>query len=311
MSDLHLHTANCPIFDDITNGTSEDHKIFPDKVEDLQICLDGKTVGPVDESTKHMFNIDGDNKFNKSSWVKVFEDRILPSVKDSLVLNCSVTEISYEGEKVTAKTKSGQTYEADKAIVCVPISALVKERLKFSPALPAAKAAAIKKTKTTPGMKVFLEFKEKFYPHFVLMKPFDTPGLSMYMDETVGKTTEKHILCRVVLGTEFYQQVTAKGTDNEKVKEFCLAELDKMFDGKATASFLNCVVQNWETEEFIECGGPDTGDSGFDPVALAAPLDGKVFFAGDAMNPEPHNNLYVQGACETSYIAVKGVLAGL
>jgi len=310
-ADMELHTADCPIFKDITEGqcAEPEGKIFHDKVADLNLLSsDGKVV-PADEGTKHFFNVPGDNKFHNSSWVTVFEKRVLPSVKDSITYDCPVTEINYEGEKVTIKTATGKTFEADKVVVCVPISILKKDFIKFSPSPPPEKMAAIAQTKTTPGLKLFLEFSHKFYPHFLLMQSMSSDGYYMYMDETVGKTTEKHILCLVVLGEGPYEAVTANGDSNDNVKDFSLAQLDQIFDGKASSSYVNCIVQNWQTEPFIEQGGPDCHDATAEhQKALASPLDGKVFFAGDCMNPDPMNNLYVQGACETAYIAVKAML---
>jgi len=305
-SDMVLHTADCPIFQDVTAGKSTDHAIFPDLVEDLNILQNGK-VQPVSAQVKKFFNVDGDNKFHSSSWVNVFDKRVVPGIRDHIVFNSPVTEINYQKDKVTVKTEAGTMYEADKVLVCVPVSILKQDRITFIPAQPPEKVAAIKKTKLTPGLKVFIEFKEKFYPHFLLMQSMDSSGYYMYMDETVGKNSDKHILCLVVLGVEIYQRVTAKGSDDESIKQFVLNELDQIFDGKASANFIKSVIQNWAKEPFIEFGGPDTHDKDFDAKALAAPLDGKVFFAGDAMNPNSENNLYVQGACETAYIAVKAM----
>ena len=36
------HDANCPIFEDITNGKCAEHAIFPDKVQDLNVVKNGK-----------------------------------------------------------------------------------------------------------------------------------------------------------------------------------------------------------------------------------------------------------------------------
>jgi monoamine oxidase len=301
-----LHTANCPIFEDITAAKCAEHATFPDCPSDIKAVVGGKVV-EADDMAKWVYSVPGDHKFKASSWVTVFEQRVLPSVKDSIVLNSEVTAIDYEGGKVTVKTKSGTAHEGDRAIVCVPLSMLKQNRIAFTPALPAAKAAAIAKSRTNPGLKVFLEFTEKFYPHFLLMQGMEDAGYYMYMDETVGKTTEKHILALVVLGDISYGKVTAKGDTDENIKAYVLSELDGVFDGKATATLKECVVQNWKTEPFIECGAPAFDDPNFDPVALAAPLNDKVFFAGDAFNPVSHNNIYVQGACETAYIAVKAM----
>ena len=54
------------------------------------------------------------------------------------------------------------------------------------------------------------------------------------MSQTVGKEKKgtKHILCGVVLGDEVYGAATAKGSDPANIKEFCLDQLDSLFDGQ-------------------------------------------------------------------------------
>lgn len=80
-----------------------------------------------------------------------------------------------------------------------------------------------------------------------------------------------------------------------------------MFGGEASKNLVNYICQDWTKEPFILGAVPDVENKAFDPKKLAASVDKKVFFAGDAFNPVKHNNEYVQGACETSYIAVKEI----
>jgi monoamine oxidase len=352
------HDARCPIFEDITNGKSTKHAIFPDKVADLNVVKGGnpQLLGKWSMDRK-IFNMDGDNKFSNSSWYAVLEERVLPSVKEHIVYDSPVTAINYQQANVVVTTQDGTSYEADKVLVCVPLVALKKSAIAFTPPIPEPKAAALHSVKTSPGAKVFFEFATKFYPHFTMMKPFSKGGWqNMYFDEvragvrnglcntqspqfacsgavrrmhhtlrcadrraprpsempqTVGKAngSAKHILCAVLLGDEVYSRVTAKGSDAASIKEFCLNELDSIFEGQATKNLVNCVVQDWTTEPHILQGIPDLeGVPKKTLQLLSEPLGSKVFFAGDAMNLDAHNNGYVQGACEASYIAVKKML---
>lgn len=308
------HDAKCPVFDDITDGNSPEHAIFPDKVQDLNVYKNGKvkSLGSL-SMDKKFFNMDGDNKFSNSSWYNVLETRILPSIRDSIVYNQPVAAIDYKQEKVVVTTKDGTTYEADKVLVTVPLSILQQNLITFDPPMPADKVADIQKIKTLPGVKVFMEFKDKFYPHVLMMKPFTQGGWAhMYVDETVGKTGDhkKNIMCAVLLGDDVYKLITQNGSDDVSIKNYCLQELDGIFNGQATQNFIdNYVVMNWTTEPHILMGIPDLHEKKpQDLKNLATPLANKVFFAGDAMNPVPHNTAYVQGACESSYIAVKNMI---
>ena len=182
---LGMHTAKCPIFEDIGNGTCAEHSIFPDKVTDLNVVKDGvpKLLGKWSMDRK-LFNMDGDNKFSNSSWYNVLEKRVLPSVKDNILYDCPVTAIDYSQAKVVVTTRDGTKHEADKVVVCVPMSILKKKAIAFTPPLPEAKAAALDSVPIEPGAKVFFEFATKFYPHFTMMKPFMKGGhTNMYFDE--------------------------------------------------------------------------------------------------------------------------------
>lgn len=309
-----IHNAYCPIFQDITDSKCQEHATFEDIIHDLNYGMNGKVkqLGKCCNMDRSAFNIGGDFKFHKSSWVNVFDERILPSVKDAIIYDSPVKVINYEKDKVAVTvvakgSETATTYEADKVLVCVPLSILQKKLIDFVPPLPAEKTECIAKQVVAPGLKLFMEFKEKFYPHMTMMDRFPKGIFHMYFDETVGKTTQKHILCLVLLGPEKYAQATAKGDADTNIRDFALEELDKLFDGQASKNLVQFIVQDWTKEPYILGAVPNIENKAFDPKKLAASVDEKVYFAGDAYNPVKHNNEYVQGACETSYIAVKEI----
>eukprot|EP00930_Biecheleria_cincta_P032696 TRINITY_DN22673_c0_g1_i1.p1 TRINITY_DN22673_c0_g1~~TRINITY_DN22673_c0_g1_i1.p1 ORF type:complete len:401 (+),score=64.03 TRINITY_DN22673_c0_g1_i1:57-1259(+) len=309
-----IHDAYCPIFKDITDSECLEHATFHDIIEDLSYGMNGKVkpLGKCCNVDRMSFNIGGDYKFHNSSWVNVFDNRILPSVKDFIIYDSPVKAINYESDKVTVKvlaegSRIETTYQADKVLVCVPIFILQKQLIGFTPPLAAEKAACIAKQVVSPGLKLFMEFKEKFYPHMTMMDRFPKGIFHMYFDEAVGKSTQKHILCLVLPGPENYALATAKGDSDTDIRDFALGELDKLFDGNASKHLIQFIVQDWTKEPHILGAIPDIEHKAFDPKTLAAPVDSKVYFAGDAYNPVKHNNEYVQGACETAYIAVKEI----
>lgn len=53
-------------------------------------------------------------------------------------------------------------FDADKALVTVPITILQKELIKFNPVMPQEKVTAINAEKMPGGFKLFIEFSEKF-----------------------------------------------------------------------------------------------------------------------------------------------------
>ena len=84
-----------------------------------------------------------------------------------------------------------------------------------------------------------------------------------------------------------------------------LAELDEIFDGKASQYYLQHVVQDWSREPFI---GGSYSQRRASAKKLGAPVAGTVFFAGEAMNPNG-KTIAVHGACESAYAAVEAMLS--
>mmetsp|Transcript_22540 Transcript_22540/g.67106 ORF Transcript_22540/g.67106 Transcript_22540/m.67106 type:complete len:180 (+) Transcript_22540:216-755(+) len=95
-----------------------------------------------------------------------------------------------------------------------------------------------------------------------------------------------------------------------------LAQLDDMFGSRedptpATSSLAHSLVVDWSKEPFV--GGaysyPTLGVELGDRAALAAPVAGTVFFAGEASSTSC--NPCIQGALETGHRAANEVMASL
>ena len=72
--------------------------------------------------------------------------------------------------------------------------------------------------------------------------------------------------------------------DDEDVKEYVLAQLDEIFDGKASDTLLNFTVQNWSREPYIRGSYSHYNDEYRSLVnTLQSSIEGKVYFAGEAM----------------------------
>ena len=115
---------------------------------------------------------------------------VTPALKERIHYNSPVNKIEYGGEKVVVTTTSGQEYKADKVLITVPIKILQKETIKFEPALPEEKIKAINKEKMPDGLKVFIEFSEKFYPDELMIDSLLdnlTGNDHVYYDAMLGK----------------------------------------------------------------------------------------------------------------------------
>ncbi len=248
-------------------------------------------------------------KFKNTTWHSYFEQYILPHVQSKIVYNKPIVEIDYSGEQVVLKTADNETFEADKVLVTTPIKILQSQLIDFQPMLPASKTKAINRIYMGDGIKIFVEFKERFYPD---MLGFGTVIQAMRGDEkfvydaAFGKDTTKHILALFAINDKATPYAQLK-TEAEIINKF-IAELDEIFEGKASKNYVKHVIQNWSAEPYIQGAYSYTFDgSQYDIVAeVKKPLLNKVFFAGEALSI--NNQATVHGACESAYEVIENML---
>ena len=82
-------------------------------------------------------------------------------------------------------------------------------------------------------------------------------------------------------------------------------ELDEIFDGQASEHYVKHIVQDWSREPYIQ---GSYSQRKANAERLAEPVAGRLYFAGEAMNPNG-KTIAVHGACESAYIAVEAMLA--
>lgn len=247
---------------------------------------------------------DDDFKFSET-YYNLIDSQIAIHVKDRIQLNTIVSQIDYSGEVITVTDSNNNTYTANKVIVTVPISILKLGNIRFSPSLPKEKTTAFSKIGMDAGMKVFLKFAERFYDENIV-----GGGIcAAYADERIGKTGKDNILLAFIMGKQA-EYLNSLGSESAMTTAL-LSELDTMYNGQATSSFISSHVENWTTHPFIR------GAYSYSPVGMgnarviaAQPVENKLFFAGEAMNTNGHHQT-VFGAVETGYREVHNILNGL
>lgn len=245
-------------------------------------------------------------KFKSSTWFDFFDEWIVPGIQDRIQYNRPVNDINYEGEKVRVKTSTGEVYEADKVLITVPITILQNGFIHFSPSLPNEKVTAIEQESMPDGLKVFIEFSEKFYPDVVVFDGLLKGAINadhLYYDAAFGKESERHVFALFTVG-EPAEKYTSLQTE-AAILELVMSELDAMFDGKASEHYLQHVIQNWSAEPFIQ-GSYSYGEASVE--TLSAAVDDKIYFAGEAMNTRG-NTATVHGAGESAYLALEKMLS--
>jgi len=226
---------------------------------------------------------------------------------DKTHFNSPIASIEYANGNVTATTEAGSTHVGDKVLATVPIAMLQREAIHFDPPLPQAKLDEIQKEEMPSGLKVFIEFDERFYPDVVTVggdfwrdSAYDECA---YYDAAQGKDSERNVLGLFCQGVQA-PRYTDHETD-EELFDYVLAELDEIFDGKASEHYIKHVVQNWTREPYI---GGSYSQRKASAKKLAEPVANRVHFAGEAMNPNG-KTIAVHGACESAYTAVNSMLA--
>lgn len=221
-----------------------------------------------------------ESKFIGSTWFDFFDDYVVPSIKTRITYDAVVESIDYSSGQVQVATKD-KRYAADRVIVTVPVKVLQRDDVSFSPPLPKRKQRAIDKVRVWSGCKVFIEFSESFYPCFVAydFEP-STAGEKLFYDAAYGQDTNQHVLGLFAVGTAAERYIEL-GSDDEVIATI-LGELDELFDGRASASYLKHVFQNWNDESYAH-GAYVINDESWRVVQrLGQSVDERLFFAGDA-----------------------------
>ncbi|NRA48658.1 MAG: FAD-dependent oxidoreductase [Phaeodactylibacter sp.] len=247
-------------------------------------------------------NFYSEYKFKNTTWFDFFDDLMVPGFRDKIVYNSPVTEIDYSGGRVVVKTGNEEVYEADKVLVTVPIRILQQGMISFIPELPGEKAAAIAEEEMPAGLKVFIEFSERFYPDLVMVNDLVEAALSAehtYYDAAFGKGAASHVFALFTVG-EKAAEYTSLGSD-EAILNKVMGELDAMFENKASQYYKKHIIQNWSAEPYIR-GSYSFGMGS--PEALAAPVSEKIYFAGEAMVTNG-NTSTVHGAAESAFSAIE------
>ncbi len=263
--------------------------IFGKIVNDRSIAVDVETIGykadePIGVWKNGILTVSElgafeDRKFVRGTWFDFFEKYIVPSVSSQILYESAVRAIDFGGDTVVVTTGSAE-YRAERVIVTVPLPMIQRDAIAFTPALPAPKARAIEKAVVWDGIKVVLEFSEQFYPAYVDVdiKP-KRAGHVTYFDAAYGQKSEKNIVGMIAVGEPARSYLSLQ---EDELKNRVVGELDEMFAGKASSTYINHVVQEWSNEPYTR-GAYLRDDEPWRRVRkLSESIGEKVYFAGDA-----------------------------
>lgn len=223
-----------------------------------------------------------DWRFKTTTWFDFFDRFVVPRVRDRIELGVAVTGIDWSGDRIRVDMTGQRAVETEHVIVTVPVRILMDGDIRFTPPLPASKRAAFEHVAMPGGLKLFIEFRECFYPHVVSL-PGATDGRegeAIFYDESLDKDSKRHVLGLVCTGQPA-EQFTRHETEAELMGHV-LGLLDRMFEGAATRHYVRHVVQDWSREPFIRGTYSDFFGNESAVAALAADIDERIYFAGEA-----------------------------
>jgi len=209
------------------------------------------------------------------------------TIRDKVQLNSPVKSVNYSANPIVMTLQDGTQLQATKVIVAVPLAILKKGGIVFSPPLPAFKTAALNSLDMDACVRVVLDFKKNFWGEDAGYIWGGTTA-PQYFSAGVGRSQFYRTLSITVCGPKA-AELSALGAD---MITPILSELDSIYNGQATAFIrrdLNTnqiisFIQDWTKEEFIQGGFSyaKPGATNQTRIDLAAPVSGKLFFAGEA-----------------------------
>lgn len=243
----------------------------------------------------------GDSYFPKGMQA-VFEE-FVQDLGEDLLFNHAVNSIDYKNEKVIVSCGEKGTFEADWAIITVPLSVLKSRIINFSPALPTSKTQAIESLGIGAGMKVFLQFNQRIWPEDML---FVCGGLLCPWYEVVLNAPDEAPVLKAYLMGDYARNIAERG---DQAIGVLLEELNAIFEeGKAAESFVQGKIVDWAKEPYIwGAYSYATPNSLGQREELQQPIDGKLYFAGEATHYKG-SPATVHGAMETATWAAEAII---
>lgn len=220
-----------------------------------------------------------------------------------VALNCSVTLIDHSGRRVRIETSQG-TLTADRVIVTVPTNLIADETIRFSPPLP-AKVDAARGLPLGVDDKVTLALEgAEAFP-----KEGNLRGASMRTE--MGTYHIRPFGQPCIEG--FFGGSFARALENAGEGAIAAHSIDEIagFLGNDIRRKLKPLYESrWEHDPFARGSYSHAlpGHAG-DRAVLATPVDGRLFFAGEATSPTFFTTAH--GARDSGERAAKEALAVL
>ncbi|GGI30430.1 flavin monoamine oxidase family protein [Bradyrhizobium guangdongense] len=220
-----------------------------------------------------------------------------------VALNCDVTLIDHSGKRVRVETSRG-TLTAEKVIVTVPTNLIALEAIRFSPPLPTkVDAAAGLPLGVDDKVMLALEGAEAFPKEANLRGATMRTEMGTYHIRPFGQPCIEGFF-----GGSFARQLEEAGAG--AIAAHSIDEIASFLGNDIRRKLKPLYESRWARDPFARGSYSHAlpGHAG-DRAVLAAPVGGRLFFAGEATSPTFFTTAH--GARDSGERAAKEVLAAL
>ncbi|MDB5365941.1 MAG: Monoamine oxidase [Rhodospirillales bacterium] len=212
-------------------------------------------------------------------------------------LGAVVQTVRHDGARLRIETTRG-TIEAQKLIVTIPASLLAAGALRFAPELP-DKIGAAANLPLGHVTKLFLRMPDTacrlLPPETHVLGRCDTSRTGSYLLRPYATP-----IAECFFPSDLALDIERMGM--EAATDFVATELGAIFGARLTAGFEPIAMHGWNADPFSR-GGYSYARPGHadDRAILAAPVDDRIFFAGEATSREAFSTAH--GAYASGIIA--------
>ncbi|TAL63454.1 MAG: amine oxidase [Legionella sp.] len=224
-----------------------------------------------------------------------------------IFLNQVVTKIVYDKEGVTVYTKDNKQYKAKYLLSTLPLGVLKANTIEFSPTLPKDKLAAIQRIGMGVYNKAFLLFDKPFWDLKAEWLVFLSKKEDSHEDfEVMNYYPRSKQPILLVFTTGDFASELEKHSDKDIV-DLIMKRLKTTY-GNKIPNPTSYQITHWGTDPYAKgsFSYPRIGSSVEDYKILAAPVDNRIFFAGEATSstdPSTVTGAYLSGIRAANEIA--------
>ncbi len=198
-------------------------------------------------------------------------------------LNTVVESLDWHEDRVRVGTSGAMFHEASHAIITLPLGVLQAGTVRFNPPLPAEKQAAIERLLMGPALKLVYRFDDPILPEHI-GAVYSAHNPPMWWSPSLGRDEAGAYVWTAFTTGDWTRELLVLGEDGalQHGLEVLRTELGRPGLKPAAMRWMN-----WVDEPYTRGGYSVTPPGGIGlREVLAAPLAGRLFWAGEAVASE-------------------------